>query len=29
MMPDEYVDAFEFNQDPAAEVDEMTTEHDE
>ena len=28
MMPDEYVDAFEFNQDPAAEVDEITTEHD-
>ena len=28
MTPDEYVDAFEFNQDPAAEVDEITTEHD-
>ena len=29
MMPDEYFDASEFDQDPAAEVDGIRTEHDE
>ncbi len=29
MMPDEYFDAYEFDQDPAAEVDGIRTEHDE